>query len=306
MGLLSALFGGGKPEENQQEKQEQKNFEILKYDGIRARNMNQLAYAAKCLEQAAALRDDAETLQFLADVYIKMNRMPDARIVLDKLKALEPGNVRALLTLAHVCYMQEDYEGVKAVCQQVIGQDADNAEAYYLAAKAEYELRNDLQAIVLSTKALALNEGFIPAYQFRAEVLWKMRQAKEALEDLDRILASNPEEEEALLLKGTIEVAQGNAGEAYACIDKVMEVNPFNEKAYLLKGGMLCEEKAFGKAIEVYTEALELMPGHAVFYQERGRVRLLAGDKDGSVEDMKKVIELNPESGQHINGEFKN
>lgn len=306
MGLLSALFGGGKPEENQQEKQEQKNFEILKYDGIRARNMNQLGYAAKCLEQAAALRDDAETLQFLADVYIKMNRIADARITLDKLKELEPENVRALLTLAHVCYMQEDYEGMNAVCQQAIGQDADNAEAYYLAAKAEHELHNDLQAIVMSTKALALNESFVPAYQFRAEVLWGMRQAKEALEDLDRILVSNPEEEDALLLKGTIEAAQGNAGEAYACIDKVTEVNPFNEKAYLLKGGMLCEEKAFEKAIEVYTEALELMPDNAVLYQERGRVRLLAGDKDGSVEDMKKAIELNPENEQHINGEFKN
>ena len=51
MGLLSALFGGKKPEDNQQEKQEQKNFEILKYDGIRARNMNQLDYAIRCFER---------------------------------------------------------------------------------------------------------------------------------------------------------------------------------------------------------------------------------------------------------------
>ena len=133
-----------------------------------------------------------------------------------------------------------------------------------------------------------------------------MRQADEALEERGRILASHTEEEDGLLLKGTIEAAQGNAGEAYACIDKVTEVNPFNEKAYLLKGGMLCEEKAFGKAIEVYTEALELMPGHAVFYQERGRVRLLAGDTDGSVEYRNNVIGMSPESGQHENGEVKN
>lgn len=47
MGLLSSLFGGGKPNEDQQAKQEKKNFEILKYDGIRARNMRQLPYAIK-------------------------------------------------------------------------------------------------------------------------------------------------------------------------------------------------------------------------------------------------------------------
>ena len=50
MGLLSSLFGGGKPNEDQQAKQEKKNFEILKYDGIRARNMRQLPYAIKCFE----------------------------------------------------------------------------------------------------------------------------------------------------------------------------------------------------------------------------------------------------------------
>lgn len=306
MGLLSALFGGGKPEGNQREEQERKNFDILKYDGIRARNMNQLAYAAKCLEQASALRDDAETLRFLADVYVKMNRIADARVVLDKLKALDAGNVRVLLTLARVCHMQEDYGGMHAACLLAIGQDAENAEAYYLAAKAEHGLHNDLQAIVMSTKALALDESFLPAYQFRAEVLWGMQQAKEALEDIDKILASDPEEEDALLLEGTIEAALGNATGACACLDKVTEVNPFNEKAYLLKGGMLCEEGAFGKALEVYTEALELMPGNAALYQGRGRARLLAGDKDGSVEDMKKAIELDPESGRRFNGEFKN
>ena len=89
MGLLSALFGGKKPEDNQQEKQEQKNFEILKYDGIRARNMNQLDYAIRCFEQAIALREDPETLHYLSDAYIKTQRLDEARIILDKLiKAL--------------------------------------------------------------------------------------------------------------------------------------------------------------------------------------------------------------------------
>ena len=48
------------------------------------------------------------------------------------------------------------------------------------------------------------------------------------------------------------------------------------------------------------------MPENAALYQERGRVRLLNGDKEGSVEDMKKAIELNPESEQQINGKFDN
>lgn len=306
MGLLSALFGGNKPEDNQQEKQEQKNFEILKYDGIRARNMNRLDYAIRCFEEAIALRNDPETLHYLADTYVKAQRLDDARIILDKLTEVAPEDVSALIALANTCYMQEDYEGMDKACQKAIQLDENNARAYYLAAKAAHDLHNELQAIVMSTKAIALNESFIAAYLLRAEILWDMRQAKEALDDVEKILASNPDEEDALLLKGTIQAALGQTDEACQCLDKVTETNPFNEKAYLLKGEVLCSQKAFDKAIELYSEALELMPENAVFYQERGRVRLLNGDKDGSIEDMKKALELNPDAEVQINGKFDN
>ena len=295
MGLLSALFGGKKPEDNQQEKQEQKNFEILKYDGIRARNINRLDYAIRCFEQAITLRNDPETLHYLADTYIKTQRLDEARITLNKLTEAAPDDVSALITLAHTCYMQEDYESMDRACQQAIKIDEKNASAYYLASKAAHGQGNDLQAIVMVTKVIALDENFVAAYRFRAETLWSMRQAKEALDD-----------EDALLLKGTVLAALGQTEEAEQCFDKVMEDNPFNEKAYLLKGELLAGQKEFDKAIGLYTEALELMPENAALYQERGRVRLLSGDKEGSVEDMKKAIELNPESEQQINGKFDN
>ena len=48
------------------------------------------------------------------------------------------------------------------------------------------------------------------------------------------------------------------------------------------------------------------MPENAALYQERGRIRLLNGDKEGSIEDMKKVIELNTESEQKMKGKFDN
>lgn len=58
MGLLSSLFGKSQSDENEQEKQDKKNFDILKYDGIRARNMGKLDYAIKCFEEAVALNDE--------------------------------------------------------------------------------------------------------------------------------------------------------------------------------------------------------------------------------------------------------
>ena len=50
MGLFSSLFGGNKKTE------EEKNFDILKYDGIRAMRIGKLAYALKCFEEATAIK----------------------------------------------------------------------------------------------------------------------------------------------------------------------------------------------------------------------------------------------------------
>lgn len=303
MGLFTSLFGGKK--ENEQ-KQEKKNFEILKYDGIRARNMRQLPYAIKCFEKAVEIDDEPETLKYLAISYTDMGRIEDARITFDRLLARKPEDTEALLLLANLCFMQEDYESMDDACQKAIRQDETNAPAYYLAAKAARGQHNDIQAIVMLTKAIALNEDFTAALLLRAEVLWDMQQAGEALADLEKLLSLNEEDEDALLLKGRILAASGQAEEASTLFDRVTDLNPFNEKAYLLKGELLGEQKAFDRAIEIYTEAIDLIPQCAKLYQERGRMKLLKGDKDGSVEDMKKAIELNPDSEAQITGHFDN
>mgnify|MGYP002538467373 CR=1 FL=1 len=224
MGLLSSLFGGGKPNEDQQAKQEKKNFEILKYDGIRARNMRQLPYAIKCFEQAIALNDEPETLQLLANAYIEAGRTDDARITLDRLVDKTPDNIQALLALASICYMQEDYESMDNACQKAIKLDETSAPAYYLAAKAARGMKNDLQAIVMLTKAIMQNEEYKEAYLLRAEVLWDMRQAKDAMSDLDKVLSVSPDEEDALLLKGRIHAALGQVEEAQSCFNQILEV----------------------------------------------------------------------------------
>ena len=306
MGLLSSLFGKSKSGANEQEKQEKKNFDILKYDGIRARNMGKLPYAIKCFEEAVALQEETETLTLLASAYLQANRTEDARITLDRLIAKDATNVQALLSLASVCYIQEDYEGMDKACQKAIALDEKNAQAYYLAARAARGLKNDLQAIVMLTKAIVQNESFTEAYLLRAEVLWEMRQAKDALNDLEQVLKLNPEEEEALLLKATIHIGMGENQEGEACVEQVIALNPFNVKAYLLKGGLLIEEKQLDKALENYQEAIELIPQEAQLYQERGRVHLLMGDKAGAAEDMKKAIELAPEKENLISGNFNN
>lgn len=312
MGLFSSLFGGGSSsngsdkENNQQTKNDQKNFEILKYDGIRAQRMGKLPYAIKCFEEAVALMEEAETLQLLANAYLQANRLDEARQTLQRLTALTPTDFPPLLSLAHLCYMQEDYAGMNEACQKALALDSQHPQALYLAAKANIGLKNEIMALAQLTQAIVAQEDYTEAYLLRAELLWNLHQPKDATEDIEKLLTLKPDDEQALLLKGEMRQAVNEATEAEACFQQVLSLNPFNEKAYVLLGNLYLSLKDLDQALAVYDEALEINPNFAQAYQERGRVKLLKGDKDGSMADLKKALELAPESEAHISGEYHN
>lgn len=300
MGIFSSLFGGSKKTE------EEKNFDILKYDGIRTMRIGKLTYALKCFEEATAIQEDLETMQHQANTYIRVNRMDDALQLMNRMTEIASDQPLVFQSLASLCYMQEDYKGMDEACRKALALNDQDPATYFLSAKAAVGLSNGIQAIAMLTKAIMLNEEFVEAYQMRAEILWTMRQAKDANEDIEKLLSMNPEDENALLLKGEILAVSGEEEKALELIDQVLALNPFCEKAYILKGSYFLAKQAFDKALGVYDEALEINPNFAQAYHERGRVKLAKGDKQGSMEDMKRAIELSPENGANINGEYNN
>lgn len=307
MGFLSSLFGGNnKSEEEKQEEQKARNFDILKYDGVKAVHMRQFKYAVKCFNEALALQEDKEVYSFLSTAYMQLGETQEAKHSLEKLLAMDDTDVNALLSVAGIAFMEEDYQGVEDTCQKVISLDGNNAMAYYLSAKANRGLKNDLQSVIMVSKALTAKEDFMEAYQLRAEILMSMGQAQEARKDIEKILADSPENEDALLLKSEIEIMEKNNDAADMILQQVIAMNPFNQKAYTLRANILLAEKNFDDALALYNEAIELMPENAQLYQERGNVKLLKGDKAGSIADVKKAIEINPEKGNEINGNYDN
>ena len=112
--------------------------------------------------------------------------------------------------------------------------------------------------------------------------------------------------ENALLLRGKIKDATGAGEEAENDYRNVTELNPFNEQAFLYLGQLYITQKKLAEAIALFDEAIELNPNFAEAYHERGHAKLLNGDKEGSIEDMKKGLELNPKDVQSFNGQYGN
>jgi tetratricopeptide (TPR) repeat protein len=271
MGFWKALLGGKDqtPEEEQQER-EQRNFDLLKYDGVKAMKIGQPDYAVKCYREALKIKEDPEVRDYLSQALIQKGELAEAAEQLKLLAEAEPNNEAIVLRTAQVAYMMEDYAQMATACERAMQINPSSAIAHYLKAQACLGQQNVVEAIAMLTKTISLQEENADAYLLRAQTLLAMGDVKGAADDAAWLLENAGDHEEVLLLNARVAARRQQTDEALAFYDQVTEVNPFSIEAY----------------------------------QERGQLRFNLGDKAGAEQDMQKVLELNPNALADVNGEY--
>ena len=266
MNFFKKLFGS---QNTSEEVKEEKNFDVLKYDGVRALRMQQFDYAAKCFVLALELNaDDLECRDYLSQAYISLGDMQNAYTQLMAISAAQPNNVAVLLRMADVLYMTEDYAAMAEVCEKALQLDSENIMTYYIYAKA-YKGLNDLDAAVaMLSKAIDRREDFDVARLLRGNVLLENNKTAEAALDADNLYQRIEENEDVLLLKARVEKALGNLKEAEKVYTKAIDFNPFLIEAY----------------------------------KERSEVRSALGDAAGAKEDQTRVDEMEQDIPQPTEG----
>ena len=136
--FFTSLFSSSKaatPEE-EKSKNDQKNFDILKYDGVRAQKIGQVAYAIKCFTGALKLQEDFETMTYLVAAYTTANKAEDALEVLNRMVELEPDHIDTLLTRVNVLFMLDKDADVIADCRHILELEETNHLAWFQIGRA--------------------------------------------------------------------------------------------------------------------------------------------------------------------------
>ncbi len=261
MNFFKALFGG-KEENSEEKKQEEqeRNFDVLKYDGVKALHMNQWRQAVKCFTHALEIREDLECRDYLSQAFIQDNELSSAFEQLQKLAEAQPDNEEIYLRMAHVAYMMENYCAMAQACEKALLINKDDPQVLYLYAQACRGQGDRTNAVAMLTKAITLRENYGDAHLLRGEILLEDEDVEGAAQDADYLVEHSPENEDVLLLKAHVLEAQEMYNEAVNIYNKVIELNPFCIAAF----------------------------------KERGAIKLGLGDKRGAEEDQKAVLELNP------------
>lgn len=278
MNFFKALFGG--KDENPEEKrqaEEAKNFEILKYDGVKALKIRQWQQAIRCLNHALSIREDLECRDYLSQALIQDNQLTAAYEELQKLHEAEPDNQDILQRMANVAFIMEDYGAMASSCEKALLISKDNPEIYYLYGRACMGQEDLTNAIAMFTKAISLNEDYGDAYLMRAGVMLQRGDVEAAEQDCQWLLERASSVEDVLILKAKVETAKGNHSEALSYYDKVIEGNPFSIEGFTL----------------------------------RAELKKQMGDQQGAEDDLARLREINPDGNdedleQKMNEAYKN
>ena len=252
--FLKALFGGKTVlTEEEQSAENIRQFGILKHDGLLSMSQGQIGHAVQCFRKALELQDDTTVLSHLAEAYIRMQDLIKAYDSLEKLAERTPENPEVFIWQAQIAFEMKNYRTMCEVCQKAFILDDKNPIVYYLFAKGNHALQDDITDIAMLTKAIMLKEEYNDAYLMRAEILHEMGQWKEAEEDIDFLLERKIAHEEILLLKADLRGKANDYLTAIDIYDKAIEENPFFQKAYIAKAELMAEQGDMDKAIKFLT-----------------------------------------------------
>ena len=298
MGFFKSLFGGKSEDPvEEKEKQIQKEFEILKYDGIRARRLHRMDYARKCFEEAIKLQDDFETYAQLVQLLVETGDFQAALEPLEHMAKAEPHIAETFISLATVHFMLENYQEMADNAQLAIDRAPENMQAYYLKGKAMQGLSKDDEAVQLFTKAIELQGDFAEALLLRGQIY--LRQAK--LADAEAAIASGKEVESGLLLRGSVKEVENKPEEAEADYRQVLELDPFNQQAYTYIGKLYLKNERYADAVSMMDDAIEMSPVFAQAYELRAEAKKLMGDVEGATKDAAAAVNL--KAASEVTGE---
>lgn len=293
MGFFKSLFKA-KAEDpvEEQKKQIQKEFEILKYDGIRAHRMHRMDYARKCFEEAIKLQDDFETYAQLVQLLFETGDFQAALGPLNHMAKAEPHIAETFISLATVHFMLENYQEMADNAQLAIDKAPDNVQAYYLKGKAMQGLAQEDEAVNLFTKAIDLQSDFAEALLLRGQIYLRQAKLTEALTDAEAVIASGKEVESGLLLRGSVKEVENQSEEAESDYRQVLELDPFNQQAYIYIGKLYMKNERYADAISIMDDAIEVCPVFAHAYEVRAEAKNLSGDAEGAAKDASAAANL--------------
>ncbi len=143
---------------------------------------------------------------------------------------------------------------------------------------------------------------------FRTFIKVEYGQNEEALKDIEKLIAMQPDSADNWILKGQLMQGMKMYGEASGAFEKAITLGPGRADVYGMCAAALLHAGNSREAISVADKGVALFPGNPGVIYNRGCIYAMSGDKVHALADLRKAIEINPGLRQHArkDEDFKN
>ncbi|MEM9385033.1 MAG: sulfotransferase [Pseudomonadota bacterium] len=177
----------------------------------------------------------------------------------------------------------------EGLCRESLKQDPTNVSAIRMLADVAIRIGRHDDAAKLLHRCLELAPDFHFARSNFAHLLFKMFRYREALVEIDRVIAAEPNRPSHLLLKASILARIGEAESAITIYEQVLERYPDQPRTRMSMGHALKTVGRQAEAIEAYRRAVHLAPGLGEAYWSLANLKTFEFD-DAQIVRMRREI----------------
>lgn len=258
------------------------------------------AYDEALLDLNQAMRIDSMTPQYyhlLADVLLDYARPNDSRRAIEVLKLAAkrfPGRIPTLLKLSEFQLIVKKHGDALTTLDQILQQDPQNAEAFYMAGRVALDKNEYANAISSFQKSVNIDAGNEDAWLFLGR-LYSDQNDERALQCFDNALRVDSSLLEAREYKGAYYKKQGQFEKAFEVYRDIIARNPDFANAYFDMGMMYLDMDSLAKAYSSYDIAIKTDPLFVKAYYWRGVASEKKGDLKAAYADYKQASGMMPD-----------
>jgi len=217
----------------------------------------------------------------------------------------DPQNPQFHLMLAHSCLSQRQFPCVLDEYRQLLGLNAESAEADMLAGEALDEIQQHAAAIDQFRAAVKADPKEPNVHFGLGYLLWTQNQFEEAAQEFQAELNNLPDHAQALAFLADSDMQLNRSGEAMPLIQKALKIDPNVPRAHLDLGILYADAGRREDALRELKTAARLSPSDPTPHWRLARLYQAMGNKAEANAEFQKTSNLHKQENESIMTKLK-
>jgi tetratricopeptide (TPR) repeat protein len=211
-----------------------------------------------------------QNFYFLAEAYLKLGRVEDAKQAITQLDQLSQDDFRTLVEVGVLLARYHLYAEAIARFQQALESNPNSDDVWYDLADACFRKHDYADALTAAQHVSAQGQKDTSYLALRADILAHLGQLDEAAGMLRQEIAENPDQDQAYLSLALVYLRAGNTSGARATLERGLERTPDAGELLWGMGILLVMEGQTEKAEQYLKKSVDLLPAWLASYSALG------------------------------------